>query len=181
MMDPEKIVWSFTAHSADSDAAVIEGNRGLYDGVDESGTYSTARLARLLSIPVVLIVDCTKASSTVGAVVLGCKNYDPETVIRGVILNNVSPGRHETVVRKAIEQSSGIPVLGAVPRQKKGNLPNGIWGSLRFMNTRKSSRQYAAAVLVAEQHLDLDALWDIAVDAPGISPVETLDVIRKKR
>ncbi len=92
MMEREAILRSFIEHTADADAAVIEGNRGLYDGVDESGTYSTARLAKLLKTPVVLIVDCTKASSTVGAVVLGCQKYDPEVDIRGVILNNVFTG-----------------------------------------------------------------------------------------
>jgi len=150
---------------------VIEGNRGLYDGVDEAGTYSTARLAKLLKTPVVLIVDCTKASSTVGAVVLGCKNFDPEVTIGGVILNNVSPGRHETVVRKAIEQSSGIPVLGAVPRQKKGEFPERHMGLTPFHEHPEVETAINAAATVAERYLDLDALWDVAcrssdIDAP---------------
>ncbi len=169
MMDPEKIAWSFTAHSADADAAVIEGNRGLYDGVDEAGTYSTARLTRLLSIPVVLIVDCTKASSTVGAVVLGCRNYDPETAIRGVILNNVSPGRHESVVRKAIEQSSSVPVLGAVPRQKKGEFPERHMGLTPFQEHPEVEQAIDAAAAVTGRYLDLDALWAVAAAAPDIA------------
>src|SRR3990172_11934650 len=93
LMENESILRSFGEHTADADAAVIEGNRGLHDGVDESGTYSTAGLSKLLQTPVVLIVDCTKATATVGAVVLGCQQYDAGVDLRGVILNNVSPGR----------------------------------------------------------------------------------------
>jgi cobyrinic acid a,c-diamide synthase len=169
IMEQSSIVRSFIEHTAGMDAAIIEGNRGLFDGVDESGTYSTARLAKLLKIPVVLIVDCTKASSTVGAVVLGCRQFDPEVVIGGVILNNVSLGRHESVIRKAIEQSSGLPVLGAVPRQRKGEFPERHMGLTPFHEHPEVEQAIAASAAVAEKYLDLDALWNIACDAPALS------------
>jgi cobyrinic acid a,c-diamide synthase len=172
IMEQSSIVRSFTEHTAGMDAAIIEGNRGLYDGVDESGTYSTARLAKLLKIPVVLIVDCTKASSTVGAVVLGCRQFDPQVVIGGVILNNVSPGRHESVIRKAIEQSSGLPVLGAVPRQRKGEFPERHMGLTPFHEHPEVEQAIAASAAVAEKYLDLDALWNIACDAPALAVPE---------
>jgi cobyrinic acid a,c-diamide synthase len=168
MMEHESILRSFGKNSAGADVAVIEGNRGLFDGVDEAGTYSTARLATLLKTPVVLIVDCTKASSTVAAVVLGCRNYDPEVVIGGIILNNVSPGRHETVIRKAIEQSSGLPVVGAVPRQRKGEFPERHMGLTPFHEHPEVEQAIAAAAAIAEQYLDLESLWKIACDAPAL-------------
>ena len=173
MMDREPLVRSFVEHSVGCDAAVIEGNRGLFDGVDEAGTYSTARLATLLRTPVVLIVDCTKASSTVAAVVLGCRTYDPEVEIGGVILNNVSPGRHETVIRKAIEQSSGLRVVGAVPRQRRGEFPERHMGLTPFQEHPDKERAIQASAAIAERYLDLDALWEIAgssadaIDAPA--------------
>jgi cobyrinic acid a,c-diamide synthase len=162
MMDREPLVQSFVEHSAGCDAAVIEGNRGLFDGLDEVGTYSTARLAKILKTPVVLIVDCTKASSTVAAVVLGCRAYDPDIEIGGIILNNASPGRHETVIRKAIEQSSGLPVVGAVPRQRKGAFPERHMGLTPFQEHLDRESAIQASAAVAERHLDLDALWKIA-------------------
>jgi cobyrinic acid a,c-diamide synthase len=171
MMESEAILRSFAAHSAEADAAVIEGNRGLYDGVDESGTYSTARLSKLLATPVLLILDCTKASGTMGAVALGMKNYDPETLIGGVILNNVSPGRHETVVRKAIEQGSGLQVVGAVPRQRKGNFPERHMGLTPFQEHPEVEQSIDGAARIAEQYLDLNAIWAIASAAPEISVV----------
>jgi len=166
MMEPETIRRSFSGHAAGADVSVIEGNRGLYDGVDESGTYSTARLSKLLLAPVVVIIDCTKTSGTVGAITLGLKHFDPETVIGGVILNNVSPGRHETVVRKAIEQSSGLRVLGAVPRQRKGSFPERHMGLTPFHEHPDVEQAIAGAARLAEQHLDLDRLWAVACSVP---------------
>jgi cobyrinic acid a,c-diamide synthase len=174
IMEREAIVRSFIGHTVGADAAVIEGNRGLYDGVDESGTYSTARLTKLLKTPVVLIVDCTKASSTVGAVVLGCQKYDPEVDIKGVILNNVSPGRHESVVRKAIEQFSGLPVVGAVPRQRKGEFPERHMGLTPFHEHPEVEQAISASAAVVEKYLDLDAVWDIACDASELGIPEVL-------
>ncbi|HSA77287.1 MAG TPA: AAA family ATPase, partial [Nitrospirota bacterium] len=165
IMEREAILRSFIEHTADADAAVIEGNRGLYDGVDESGAYSTGRLTKLLKTPVLLIVDCTKASSTVGAVVLGCQKYDPEVDIRGVILNNVLPGRHESVVRKAIEQTSGLLVVGAVPRQRKGEFPERHMGLTPFHEHPEVEQAINASAVVAGKYLDLDVVWNIACNA----------------
>jgi cobyrinic acid a,c-diamide synthase len=168
MMDGERIQRSFAAHAAGMDAAVIEGNRGLFDGVDESGTYSTARLAKLLEAPVALIVDCTKATSTVAAVVLGCKQFDSSVPLRGVILNNVSSARHEGVIRKAIAQSSGLPVLGAIPRQQDGEFPERHMGLTPFHEHPEVDQALRAAASIAERYLDLDALWSVACAAPGL-------------
>jgi cobyrinic acid a,c-diamide synthase len=162
LMEEERIRFSFEERTAGADAAVIEGNRGLYDGVDEAGTYSTARLAKMLKIPVVLIVDCTKATGTIAAVVLGCLRYDAEVPLKGVILNNVSPGRHEQVIRKAIEQSSGLPVVGAVPRLRHGEFPERHMGLTPFHEHPDVEQAIAGARIVAEKYLDLDALWNIA-------------------
>jgi len=172
MMEQESILRSFGKHTADADVAVIEGNRGLYDGVDESGTYSTARLAQLLKTPVVLIVDGTKASSTVGAVVLGCQQYDPGVALRGVILNNVSPGRHETVIRQAVEQHTGLRVVGSIPRQKKGGFPERHMGLTPFHEHPEVEQAIAAAAAIAEQYLELDSLWKIACDTPDLDALK---------
>jgi len=165
MMERERILRSFYLHADGADGALIEGNRGLFDGVDESGSYSTARLAKLLQTPVALIVDCTKSSSTVAAVVLGCRQFDTEVAIGGVILNNVSPGRHETVIRKAIEQSSGLRVIGAVPRQRKGEFPERHMGLTPFQEHPEVEKAIAVSAAMAEKYLDLNALWEISCEA----------------
>jgi cobyrinic acid a,c-diamide synthase len=168
MMEPGSIERSFADHIAGADAAIIEGNRGLYDGVDEAGTYSTARLANLLKTPVILIVDGTKASTTVAAVVLGLQNYDPNVLIGGIILNNVSSGRHENVIRKAIAVSSGIPVVGVVPKQRRGEFPERHMGLMPFHEHPEVEQAIDASAAIAEKHLDLEALWNVACAAPAI-------------
>ncbi len=154
-----------TASNA-SDVAVIEGNRGLYDGMDASGSYSSAELAKLLSSPVVLTVDCTKSTRTVAAMVLGCQQIDPTVPLRGVVLNQVGGTRHEGVVRGAIERDCGIPVLGVLPRIRRQLFPErhlGLVPPQEHMEMRAAIEGVAA---VGEQYLDLDALWSLARQAP---------------
>lgn len=169
IMDRDSILRSFQEHTHGVECALIEGNRGLFDGVDESGTYSTARLAHLLKTPVILIVDGTKASSTVAAVVLGCQQYDPDVEIGGVILNNVKPGRHETVIRKAIEQRTGIPIVGTVPRLRGREFPERHMGLTPFHEHPEVEQAILAATEVAEKYLDLDKLWGIAAETSALT------------
>lgn len=118
LMSQQGLLDSFVRHARGADAVIIEGNRGLYDGVDAAGTFSTAELSLLLKLPVLLVVDCTKVTRTVAALVLGCRELDPRVRIAGVVLNRVAGQRHETTVRQAVEQYTGIPVLGAIPKRK---------------------------------------------------------------
>jgi cobyrinic acid a,c-diamide synthase len=168
IMEPESVLHSFACHAAAVDAAIIEGNRGLYDGVDETGTYSTARLAKYLHAPVIVIVDGTKASATVAAVVLGLQQFDRDVVIGGIILNNVSSGRHENVIRKSIAASSGIPIVGVVPRQRRGEFPERHMGLTPFHEHPEVEQAIEASASVATKYFDLDALWNIACLAPNI-------------
>jgi cobyrinic acid a,c-diamide synthase len=99
---------------AGADLLVVEGNRGLYDGVDAQGGHSTAELAKKLGAPILLVVDVTKTTRTAAALVLGCQKLDPEAWIAGVVLNRVATPRHEAVIRDAIASATGVPVLGAI-------------------------------------------------------------------
>lgn len=116
LMKPEQVISSIALHGPKAKIAVVEGNRGLHDGMDASGTYSTAELATLLRMPVILVVDCTKATRTVAAMVLGCKQLDPPMWLGGVILNRVARNRQAAVIRSAVESETGVPVLGVLPR-----------------------------------------------------------------
>jgi cobyrinic acid a,c-diamide synthase len=123
LMDEDAMLASFAEHAAENDFVIVEGNRGLYDGVDASGTYSTAELSVRLGLPVLLVVDCTKTTRTVAALVLGCKLLDANVNIAGVVLNRIGSSRHEKIVREAVEKYTGIPVVGAIRRMKKDIFP----------------------------------------------------------
>ncbi|MDD5039252.1 MAG: cobyrinic acid a,c-diamide synthase, partial [Dehalococcoidales bacterium] len=86
LMEWEGLVSSFFTRVRQSDGALVEGNRGLFDGMDREGSYSTAELAKLLQAPVILVVDCSMATRTIAAMILGCQYFDPEVAIQGVIL-----------------------------------------------------------------------------------------------
>ena len=166
-MSPETIVRSFVASCEGADVAVVEGNRGLYDGVDARGTYSTAELAKLLAAPVALAVDCTKSSRTVAATVLGCQRLDEEVPLRGVILNRMASPRHQSVLREAVDQICGLPVLGAVVRTGQV-FPERHLGLVPPEEHGQVSDAIRQAAAVAEEHLDIDAILRLARQAPTI-------------
>ncbi|RZB31646.1 MAG: cobyrinic acid a,c-diamide synthase [Desulfobacteraceae bacterium Eth-SRB2] len=166
----ELILESFLLHSNKGDISVIEGNRGLYDGIDIQGSTSTAELAKLLNTPVILCIDCTKSTRTMAAAVLGCMKFDPGTKIKGVILNRVAGPRHEKVLRKNIEHYCNIPVLGAVPKLDWQNFPERHMGLLPTPEHGWAKDSIQAASQIAGQYIDLEALAAVAGDA-GELPV----------
>ncbi len=123
LMSDAAVKKSFHKHAVNADIAIIEGNRGLYDGVNAEGGFSTAELAISLDLPVLLVVNCTKTTRTVAAMVLGCRELDKRLNICGVILNQIATKRQEKVIRQAVEQYAGVPVLGIVPRMKTDIFP----------------------------------------------------------
>ena len=167
LMPPETVVRSFFCRSLGKEIAVVEGNRGLFDGVDPQGTYSSAELAKLLHVPVVLIVDATKMTRTAAAVVLGCRGMDPAVALKGVILNRVAGARHEKVLRQSIEEASGIPVVGSVSKLASTNFPQRHLGLLPLHEHPLARDFVDAAASLAEEAIDLDRLVNIAGDAPA--------------
>jgi cobyrinic acid a,c-diamide synthase len=169
MMTPQQALSSFISHAADSQIAVIEGNRGLYDGMDHQGTYSTAELAKLLKAPVVIIIDCTKTTNTIAALVLGCQNMDPDVTIGGVVLNRVATQRQESVIRKAIHERCGLPVLGAIPRLKKDPFPERHMGLTPFQEHQGIEESLNAVAEIGAEYLDMDAIVKVVEGAGTLS------------
>ncbi len=164
LIDQEHILSSFLSHSK-GDIAVIEGNRGLYDGIDTEGATSTAELAKLLKTPVILCIDCTKSTRTMAAAVLGCLHFDPDVDIKGVILNRIAGPRHEMNLRRNIEHHCGIPVMGAVPKLGSQNFPERHMGLVPTPEHEWAKNSVDAASLIAKKYLDLDALARVAFEA----------------
>ncbi len=173
LMEGDQILALVARHAAQADALLIEGNRGLYDGLDAQGTYSTAELAKMLSTPVVLVVDCTMTTRTAAALVLGCQHFDPQVPIRGVILNQVARPRHEAMLRDTIERYCGIPVLGAIPRLKCEVFPERHMGLVPPQEHASAMRAVTTARDLAQRYLDLDALWQVASQAPPLPEAPT--------
>jgi cobyrinic acid a,c-diamide synthase len=162
LFSPEIVLASFVRRSLGKDVAVIEGNRGIFDGVDVEGSYSTAELAKLLKSPVILIVDATKVTRTAAALVLGCRALDPQLNLQGVILNRVAGARHETILRQAIEDATPVPVIGSINKLPLENFPQRHLGLLPLHEHPRATDFIEEAAVVVEQSIGLDRLLAIA-------------------
>jgi len=168
LMEEEVIRQSFLAHSAGADLAIVEGNRGLYDGVNAKGGYSTADLALTLNMPVLLVVNCTKTTRTVAAMVLGCQRLDERIDIRGVVLNQIGTERHRAIVTQAVETYTGLPVLGAVPRMKRDIFPMRHLGVTPHQEYEGSAAAIDFLADTMAKHLDLARIEEVMapIDEP---------------
>ncbi len=106
----------FAVKAADADVSLIEGNKGLHDGMALDGSNSNAALAKLLAAPVVLVLDTRGMTRGVAPLVRGFQSFDPTVNVAGVILNQVGGARHEGKLRQVMEHYTDVAVLGAVRR-----------------------------------------------------------------
>ncbi len=161
----------FSAGSAGSDVAVVEGTMGLFDGLaGRSDAESTAQIAGLLRAPVVLVVDTAAMGQSVAALVHGFRAYDELLWLAGVILNRVASDRHEELLREALDDI-GVPVLGALRQRElpRGGLPARSEGVLpvahRTVAATRAVRRLGEVVAGA---VDLDRLLAVARSAPRL-------------
>jgi cobyrinic acid a,c-diamide synthase len=162
LIDAPIICQSYQRHTHSADVAVIEGNRGLYDCINTEGRTSTAELAKLLDLPVLLCLDVTKTTRTMAAVVAGCASFDPALRIAGVVLNHVAGSRHERIVRDSITQHCRIPVVGAVPKLRQPIFAERHMGLVPTYEHQWAQDAVGAIAELAEKYVDLSAVADLA-------------------
>jgi len=173
MMGDENILRSFGSASAGVDIAIIEGNLGLFDGMDLEGYDSTAGLAHLLEAPVIMVVDASRMNRGIAPLLLGYTKFDPELEIAGVVLNKVGSARHESKLRKAIDRYVGTEVLGAIP----GKLEDIIvaerhLGLIPIKEDPALVEKIAVIGETVEKYCDLDRIHEIALTAGQLPNVE---------
>jgi cobyrinic acid a,c-diamide synthase len=164
LLSVESIQELFSRAMVGKDVAVIEGVMGLYDGAtgdDESG--STAQLAKLLGLPVVLVVDASKASRSVGAMALGFQGFDRSLNLAGVILNGIASDLHLELARPSLDHA-GVRSLGYLPSQQAFTLPERHLGLVPTAEGRVAAEYYQRLAQQAEATLNLDRLLAIATD-----------------
>ncbi len=170
LMGWDQLLRSFLTSARDYDCAVVEANRGLFDGMDAAGSYSSAELARRLNTPVLLVLECTMASRTVAAVALGCKVFDQGLTIAGVILNSVGTARQERLIRQAVETEAGLKVFGAIPRLKL-NMPQRHMGLLPPQEHKRVGEVLEQIATTVANYIDLDGVVELmAAAAPLEDP-----------
>jgi len=169
-----EIAATFANNMSDADIGLIEGNKGLFDGVDVEGTDSNAALATMLAAPVVLVIDTGGMTRGIAPLIRGYLDFDPEVNICGVILNKVGGARHESKLRAALERYTSAEVVGAIGRDKALEIPERHLG---LVPANEASGPTAADTMIARlagavsAGVDLDRLIEIANSAN--LPLET--------
>ena len=164
---PEEIAAGFAAASKGADISLIEGNKGLYDGMDLEGADCNAALAKRLDAPVVLVLDTQGLTRGVAPLVLGYQAFDPELNIAGVILNKVGGPRHEEKLRAVLERYTDIPVIGAVPRHNDLEITERHLGLIPSNENADTMARIDAIAAVVGGSVDLDRV--IALGGSGTS------------
>ncbi len=121
-LEPSRLRDQLVHRHGNNDIAIIEGNRGLFDGGDVEGRCSTAALSRTLESPVVLVVNATKMTRTAAAIIAGLQAFE-DFWFAGVVFNQVGTARQADILRAAVEKYTSIPVLGMLPRLADNPMP----------------------------------------------------------
>lgn len=167
-MNKNEMCSSIFNQSIDKKITIIEGAMGLYDGLDMQGSSSTAEIAKLTCTPVILVVDATRMTRSVAAMVMGYQYFDPNVQIVGVVLNKVSRVRHEKMAREAIEEFCKIPVVGAIPKDANLCIPDRHLGLVTNGEFDETDRLLDYLADVISQHVDLNMILTLAQNAPEL-------------
>ncbi len=174
-MSHEEIRTSFASRSNNASVSLIEGNKGLFDGLDVEGADSNAALAKLLSVPVILVIDSYGMTRGIAPLINGYLNFDPDVDVRGVILNKVGGSRHESKLRAALERYTDIEVLGAIGRDKSLEIPERHLGLIPANESHTADSTVARLSDAIEAGIDVDRVLEIAGASTGKSPGAVAD------
>jgi cobyrinic acid a,c-diamide synthase len=171
MLDGEANRAIFDSATRDADVAIVEGMMGVYDGVSGGGEEgSTAEIAKLLHLPVVLVLDAANSARSIAAVVKGFGSFDAELRFAGIVLNGVSSRDHFRMLEAAICPVTATPILGRIPRDPSITIPERHLG-LHTIEEHLSSSQHPDRLReIAREYLDLNPLLAISFsDSPNSS------------
>jgi cobyrinic acid a,c-diamide synthase len=153
---------TFTGKSLAADISVIEGNKGLFDGLSVEGADSNAALATMLSAPVVLVIDTGGMTRGIAPLIRGYLGFDPDVDICGVILNKVGGARHEAKLRAALERYTDAKVLGAIGRDATLEIPERHLGLIPANEANAADTMIARLADAVAAGIDLDRIIGLA-------------------
>ncbi|MDG2192649.1 MAG: cobyrinate a,c-diamide synthase, partial [Synechococcus sp. cluster2_bin.209] len=165
---------AFHGYGGNGSMALIEGVMGLFDGIGSTEEGSTAAIARLLHLPVVLVVDAGGQAASLGALVRGFRDHDPRLNLAGVVINRVNSDRHRALLQDVLDRL-GVPLLGCMPRTDALQLPSRHLGLAPAHELDDLAQRRQAWADLAEQHLDLSTLAPL-MRAPAAGPSVFADI-----
>ncbi len=153
----------FARYGHDADVCLVEGNKGLYDGLDLKGSNSNAALAKLLDLPVILVLDARGMTRGIAPLILGYQAFDSDIRIAGVILNRLGGQRHESKLRAVIEYYTDVAVIGAVQEDPRLALVERHLGLMPANEATAAERHVADIAEIVARQVDLDRLLAVSV------------------
>ena len=173
LMDDDDVVATFARHAAE--VSLVEGNKGLYDGLSLDGSNSNAAVAKLLDLPVFLVIDARGMTRGIAPLILGYQAFDKDIRIAGVILNKLGGSRHEAKLRQVIEHYTEVPVVGAIQYDEHLGIIE------RHLGLMPSNELIAAAAKIKQigdaisGQVDLDRLLALSRKPPP-APAEIAEI-----
>lgn len=162
MLAKDAVLELFQRQAESCDISVVEGVMGLYDGLAAQEEGSSAHLAKILKSAVILVVDAGSLSRSAAAVVLGYKEFDRDVNLRGVILNNIGSPAHFSSVKYSIENNTGLPVLGFLPKDQDLNLYQRHLGLIPTQEKKPLNSFLNRVTRLVEDNIDVDKVIAIS-------------------
>lgn len=160
ILEQEAVQALFHKYAGGRDFAIVEGVMGMYDGLGEAGLGSTAELARIIDLPVVLVVNCKALYQSVGAIVDGFVNFDKRVRVAGVILNHVYSDTQFAFLKQFIEKHCGVNCLGYLPPNGDIALESRHLGLIQAGEVGQLLKKIDLAADLLEQHCNIDKLLE---------------------
>ncbi len=164
IMGERGVLETFARASKGADFCIIEGVMGLFDGIDDTEIASTAHVAKILNVPVILVINAHGASRSIAAIVKGFSEFD-RVNIAGIILNNAGSDRHVKLIKDSLRSAGiNIPVIGALPKNPELSIPSRHLGlhMAGEMNTPYLNTGTGMLSGFIEKHIDIEAVKKIA-------------------
>jgi cobyrinic acid a,c-diamide synthase len=158
LLSENEVKNSFARNTADCDIAIVEGMMGLFDGKSITGQEgSSAEIAKLLNLPVFLVLDGSGLATSAAAIVLGFKAYDPSLKLAGVLINRVKSERHFDWLKQAIESKTGVPCLGYLPPDEELKIPERHLGLTTAIEMREKLGKISHAAELLKSRFDWES------------------------
>ncbi len=165
----QETIDDYCLRSQQADIAIIEGNKGLHDGLDLDGSNSNAAMAKALKTPVIMVVDARGTMRGIAPLLIGYQVFDPEVRIAGVIANRTGGSRHESKLRAAVEHYTDIPFLGAIENNPALELNERHLGLIPGYEEYGATQKINKLADVVEAQIDLQQLLEVAASAGEIT------------
>lgn len=165
VMNEDEILAEFTYHGNDTNLCIVEGNKGLFDGVDVEGSDSNAALAKLLATPVVLVVDTRGMTRGIAPLIRGYCDFSDDIRIAAIILNQVGGPRHEGKLRAALEHYTDVPVIGSINRHPEIEIAERHLGLIPANEAKFADEKIDAIAKIVENSVDIGLFGTVACTA----------------